>query len=336
MIRLALALLLLPGCFTVRYLSQAAVGQAQLIGRARPLSSAIKDPETEPYVQKLLGLVPEVKGYGETMGLEPTDNYARYTDLKRPAAVWVVQGCAPLAFEPKRWSFPIVGSLPYLGFFDEKKAWEYAKQVAAEEHLDVDVRGASAYSTLGWFKDPVLSTMLGDGADGAGWLANVVLHESVHATLYVPGQSSFNESLASFVADQLTGKWLTQRFGDGSREVKAYREAEKKSSERVKRLHRAFEELDAVYRSKASDDEKRAKKAELFAQLKADLGTKRELNNATVFGFRTYDTGGPAFSRLLMRRGGDVREFLAAVRTLDAASFPEPQTDDFSKVIDAL
>ena len=82
--------------------------------------------------------------------------------------------------------------------------------------------------------------------------------------------------------------------------------------------------------------EKRAKKAELFAQLKADLGTKRELNNATVFGFKTYDTGGPAFSRLLDRCNGDVREFLAAVRKLDGDSFPEPQTDDFNAVIDQL
>jgi predicted aminopeptidase len=324
------------GCFTARYLGQAAAGQLNLIATSKPLSTVVRNPSTEPQLQKLLSLVPEMKAYGESRGLKSTDNYGRYTDLHRGAAVWVVQACMPLEFRPKRWSFPIAGTVPYLGWFDEASARAYAAQLEREEHLDVDVRGASAYSTLGWFKDPVLSTMISDGPDSLGWLANTVLHESVHATLYIPGQSSFNESLASFVGDRLAIDWLSSRFGGGSRELKAYRAASSGGVERVARLHRAYEELDAVYKSKVSDDEKRARKAELLAQLRADLRIKRDLNNASLFGYRTYDTGGPAFERLLQRCDGDLGKLLEAVGKLEAASFPEPQMEDFSSVVDAL
>ncbi len=338
MTRPALIALLLSasGCFTARYLGQAAAGQASLIAHGRPLSSVVRNPTTPPHVQRLLSLVPDMKAFGESRGLKATENYGRYSDLHRPAAVWVVQACRPLAFESKRWSFPIAGTVPYLGFFDEHAAHAYAEQLERDEGLDVDVRGAGAYSTLGWFKDPVLSTMIGDGPDALGWLTNTVLHESVHATLYVPGQSSFNESLASFVADKLTAEWLSSRAGASPRELKAYTEAYAYSAQRVARLHRAYEELEAVYASTASDDDKRARKAELLAALKAELKTKRDYNNATLAGYRTYDTGGPAFERLLQRCGGDLSELLAAVKKLEASSFPEAQMEDFSPVIDGL
>jgi len=333
---LATLLLAASGCFTARYLAQAATGQVSLIARSRPLSSVVKDPETPPRVQRLLSLVPEMKAFGESRGLKPTDNYGRYSDLNRPAAVWVVQACRPLAFEPKRWSFPIAGTVPYLGFFDERAARAYAEDLRRSEDLDVDVRGAGAYSTLGWFRDPVLSTMIGDGADALGWLANTVLHESVHATLYIPGQSSFNESLASFVADKLTAVWLSSPGVAKAGELQAYTEAHAAGARRVRRLHRAYEELDAVYESQASDAEKQARKGELLAELKAELKTKRDYNNATLAGYRTYDTGGPAFERLLERSGGDLAALLEAVKTLEPSSFPQPQMEDFSPVIDAL
>src|SRR5262249_41967930 len=153
--------------------------------------------------------------------LTATENYVRYTQLDRDAAVYVVQAAPPLELKPRLWSFPIVGTVPYLGWFNVKDAKAYA-QTLAQQGLDVDVRGASAYSTLGWFKDPVLSTMIGEGDGALGELANTVLHESTHATLYVKGQSAFNESLASFVGDRLARDWLATRFGEGSRQLKAY------------------------------------------------------------------------------------------------------------------
>jgi predicted aminopeptidase len=249
--------------------------------------------------------------------------------------VWVVQACAPLSFAPKRWSFPIVGTVPYLGYFDVKPARAYAAQLAKEEPLDVTVRTASAYSTLGWFKDPVLSTMIPEGPDAFGALANVILHESVHATVYVPSQSAFNESLASFIADELTWRLVVGRGGLQSDEAKAYLEGEARGERFVKELHAAYEELDAIYKSERSDDEKRTLKAARLEALSRALGTRRQFNNADLVGFRTYDTGRPAFERL-MRACGGLPKVLAAVKTLKESDFSERQQSEFGAVVDAL
>jgi predicted aminopeptidase len=274
-----------------------------------------------------------VKAFGEAHGLRPTASYDRYADLRRPAAVWVVQACAPLSFDVRRWRFPIVGSIPYLGFFDERAARRYAASLAAEEGLDVDVRGASAFSTLGWFDDPVLSTMIERGEAALGDLANVVLHESVHATLYVNDQSAFNESLASFVADRLTPRWLAAALGPGAPEATAWAAAHERQRARTRRLHDAWVELDALYRSGAADADKRAGKERILAALRAELRIARPINNATLAGYKTYDTGGPAFERLLAACGGSLPRFLRALR---GAEFERPQQQQLDDVIDRL
>jgi predicted aminopeptidase len=334
-VRLAKLLLLAPllsGCFTMGYLAQAGAGQLHLLTAAKPLSTALRNPKIDPHVKHVLQWVPDMKAFGEWQGLKPTENYVRYTQLDRDAAVYVVQACPPLELKPKLWSFPIVGTVPYLGFFAVKDAKDYAGTLA-KEGLDVDVRGASAYSTLGWFKDPVLSTMIGEGDGAVGELANTVLHESTHATLYVKGQSAFDESLASFVGDRLAREWLARRFGEGAKELKAYDADQALWKERVQRLHRAYTELDAVYRSARSDDEKRAQKAELLDALKAELHARRSFNNASLAGYRTYDTGGPAFEKLFDLCERDFPRFLKAVKTLE---FPTPQMEDFSPLVEKL
>jgi predicted aminopeptidase len=299
---------------------------------AKPLSRALADPKLDPRTRKVLQWVPDMKRFGESQGLTATENYARYTQLDRDAAVYVVQACPPLELRPLLWSFPIVGTVPYLGFFDVRDAKAYGETLA-QQGLDVDVRGAAAYSTLGWFKDPVLSTMIGEGDGALGGLADTVLHESTHATLYIKGQSAFDESLASFVGDRLARDWLALRFGKSSRQLAAYEKELAWVRERVQRLHRAYSELETLYQAPASDAEKLARKAELLKALEAELGARRPLNNATLSGYRTYDTGGPAFARLFEACGGEYRRFLNAVKTLQ---FPTPQMEDFSPLVEAL
>lgn len=332
----ALFLLALGGCSQVSYLSQAARGQLSLLANARPLPRVLRDPKTDVKVARLLRQVPDLKRFGESRGLTATENYERYTDLHREAAVWVVQACQPLAFETKRWHFPIVGSVPYLGFFDKTRAQKFAATLKEHEDLDIDVRGASAYSTLGWFKDPLLSTMLEDGPEGIGAMANVILHESVHATFYLPGQSAFDESVASFVADRLTVEYLARKTGPRSPESTAWSELNERHEARVARLHRAYEELDALYKSPASVDDKRERKAAALAQLQTDLGTKRSFNNATLAGYRTYDTGSASFEALLSACRGDWRCFLREVATLTENDFASAQMEDFSGVVSEL
>jgi predicted aminopeptidase len=323
------------GCFTTRYLVQAAGGQFELIHLARPLSVVEQDPSVPPRVRALLSKVPAIKRYGQLNGLTPTGNYARYSDLHRSAAVWVVQGCASLSFDTRRWQFPIVGSVPYLGFFEETAARAFAKELAKDEAIDVTVRTASAYSTLGWFKDPVLSTMIPEGPEAFGELANVILHESVHATVYVPNQSSFDESLASFIADELTWLLVVGRSGLRSDEAKAWMANEARGDFFVKQMHRAWEDLDAIYRSPRTDDEKRSLKDARLGELQKTLGMRRRFNNADLAGSRTYDTGRPAFERLRKACGG-LPKFLEAVRSLKESDFTSQQQQQFDEVIDRL
>jgi predicted aminopeptidase len=332
---LAALALLAPGCFTARYVAQAARGQLGILQEARPLEEVVGDRDAPPRVRSLLLAVPAVKAFGEAHGLRPTQSYGRYADVRRPAAVWVVQACAPLAFESKHWRLPIVGTIPYLGFFDPRAARRYADALAAEG-LDVNVRAAAAYSTLGWFPDPVLSTMIVEGDDALGELANVVLHESVHATIYVNDQSPFNESLASFVADRLTVPWLERARGRDAPETRAWVEAQARRRARLERLHRARAELDALYRSAATDDEKRARKARILADVSTELRLVRPLNNATLAGIRMYDAGTAAFARLLDAAGGSVPRLLRAVATLRPSDFARPQQQEFDDVVDAL
>ncbi len=333
---LAAAALLSQGCFSTGYLAQAARGELEILHAARPIPEVVAAHEVTPRIARLLLSVRAIKAYGQAQGLRPTRNYDRYADLHRAAAVWVVQACAPLAFDVRRWRFPVVGSIPYLGFFDEAGAMPYARSLSEKEGLDVDVRGASAYSTLGWFRDPILSTMIPGGDEALGELANVVLHESVHATLYVNDQSAFDESLASFVADRLTLPWLAGALGPEAPETKAWVAAQARYRARVERLRRAYVELDALYRSKSNDAEKRAGKARVLAAVREELHLARPLNNAALAGYRTYDTGAPAFERLLEACGGSWPRLLTTLRTLRESDFAHPQQEEFEDVVDRL
>ena len=287
-------------------------------------------------VRLLLSSVAVVKAFGERNGLAPTGNYDRYSDLGRAAAVWVVQGCAPLSFDVRHWRFPLVGTIPYLGFFHREAAQRYARELARREAIDVDVRGAGAFSTLGWFSDPVLSTMIAPGDEALGELANAILHESLHATLYVNDQSPFDESLASFVADRLTVAWLETVLGPGAPQTRAWIEADELHRVQVARIHAAYLELDALYRSDSSAQRKREEKARILEELRVELHAARPLNNASIADYKSYDSGGPAFERLLAACDGSWPRFLRALRALSPSDFQRPQQEAFDGVVDRL
>lgn len=325
--------LLLTGCFQVDYVLQAAEGQLDLACRARSIESARRDPEIEPRVRDLLAEVAHVKAFAKRQGLVPTGSYEDFVNLDRDSVVYVVTAAPPLSLEPMRWSFPIVGSVPYLGWFDEQEAKRQAQRLR-DRGYDVYLRGASAYSTLGWFNDPVLSSMIDDGEEAVGELADTIIHESLHATVYVKGQSEFNESLAAFVAEKLTPVFLAERYGDTSEELSAYLEAEARADKVRARFEAAYEHLEALYASKAPRAEKLAAKKRYFEELRAELGFG-QLNNARLAGYDAYHGGDAAFAELYARCGS-VRALVDAVKQVRASDFPKDQVDDILPVVRKL
>jgi predicted aminopeptidase len=226
------------------------------------------------------------------------ENYEEYVELGRPFVVWFVTASEPLAFVPKTFSFPVVGSFPGLSWFDEADAREFAEELK-EEGWDVFVRGVGAYSTGGWFDDPILSSMFADVPGGLGFLVNVVLHESFHATALVGNQQYFNESLASFVANRLAPVYLRERFGAEAPQLRDYLAAQANGKIVVEILANAVQELNAVYMSPLSQQHKYREKDRITKALQQRLQLPETPNNASLFGFSLYHEGQAEMERLL-------------------------------------
>jgi len=322
--------LMMTGCFSgasLHYVTQAAAGQEKLNGRGIDIQEVIDNGYLDKRTRDLLTHVPQIKAFGEKHGLRPTKNYERYLWIGRPAVMWVVSACHPLAFRPKTWTFPVIGSITYTGWFDRKEADDYAKELR-DKGWDVDVRGSQAYSTLGWFNDPILSTMISGGDDALGDLADVVLHESLHATFYIPGQSTLNESMASFVGDTLAGEYLVATKGGDDIDKARFIEQRRKGEARGKRMKEAYAELETLYASKRPKDEKLEEKKRITDKLRADLRIQRPVTNATLIQYKTYGSGREEMEQLLEVCGGSVPRMLKAlekVRPIAAQS--KPHTD---------
>lgn len=323
------------GCLQMGYLAQAAYGQDDISFRVRPIDEVLADESVSDHTRSMLSLIGDVKAFGEQKGIAATDSYRHYAELDRRVVVNVVSASHPLRFESKTWWFPIVGSVPYLGWFDERDAQKFAESLR-EEGWDVDLRGARAYSTLGWFDDPILSTMISPRPSVVGDMVNVVIHESVHATHYVNSQSAFNESLADWVADTLTNEYLRDRLQLDRWELYTYAQSQAASEARQKLFHEAHQKLDALYKSRLNDEDKLAQKSRIISQLQRETRFWRPINNATLAGARTYHGGHDAFRALYESCGSDWTRFWKAVKSIDGDSFAKPQERNVGPVIEEL
>lgn len=311
----------------VGYLARAAVGQADMLWGRIPLDQALDEELFDRERAAKLRLVPQIKQFGRTVGLSHTDNYG----LVHPTwdrQIFNVSACAELAFRPKRYWFPIVGSISYIGYFDEALAREQQTKLA-EEGYDVYVRTVGAYSTLGWFRDPILPGML-DWSEAR--FAETLLHELAHATVWVPGESTFNESFANFVGERAAAQWLARRYGETSPEVAAF-ETGLLDGDRYRALmNGVVDDLEAVYEDPAlGDDAKRARKASIFESLAtralaagfsdpegwaARFRDPSRWNNARLLQFRTYNRGQNTFAILFQEEGQRLPDFIARIRAL--------------------
>lgn len=304
--RIAAVLLLtaLCGCY---YLKQGA-GQLDVLLNARTLDEAAADPTLPETHRRKFRLIQEVKAFGEReMGLTRSDNYSTFYDTGGRPITWVVTACAKDKFEPYTWSFPIVGTVPYKGFFDKADAEAEAAGLR-ELDLDVSVSPAAAYSTLGYFKDPVLSTMLSYPDED---LASLILHELTHGTIFLPGGVDFNEGLANFVGSQGALEFFRGRQGAGS---PSYARAVRSLAREERRDARAlalFKALDALYKSEMPRDEKLKLREDVAEALRDAWRAEAEASIAEIEAARMADE---SLSWRLVWGGGPVPWHAADVR----------------------
>lgn len=303
------------GCTSLHYVTQAAAGQADLMDRQVDIDRLVQGHHLTTERRALLAEVARIKAYGERQGLAKTSSYTTYVNLERSAVVWVVSACENLSFTSKTWSFPVTGSITYLGFFHEKEAHTFGDDLR-REGWDVDVRPSPAYSTLGYFDDPVLSTMIVPGKAALGELADTILHETLHASYFVPGQSTLNESVASFVGNRLAARYLDETRGRDSDERRAYDELEARATLRASKMKAAYFNLEKLYASPLPAAKKLEEKARVLTQLRSETHARGDLGNATLVQYKTYGSGENELARLLDACDGSYPRFM---RTLEAA-----------------
>lgn len=327
--------LLQASCMKLDYITQAAVGEDDLLVRARDIDDLVREERVSGRMGRLLSQVATIKRFGEARGLTATRNYTKYVRVDRSVAVWVVSASDPLKFRSKSWSFPLVGSFTYLGWFGRKEADAYGAELRAEG-LDVDVRGAGAYSTNGYFEDPVVSTMIAPGSEATGELANVILHESAHASFFVRNQSTLNESVANFVGDTLGAAYVDDTFGHDAKETVAYEVHERSRARTGAAMRDAFAALEAIYSSSRTDADKLAAKREVLEHLRAQVHATRDINNATLIQYRTYNSGQGELATLLATCGGDWPRFVRLLQGLQSKTFEKAQESDVGKIVTPL
>jgi predicted aminopeptidase len=316
---------LFSGCYTLNQ----GLSMLGYLGRAIPLEELEKrDDGTGEEGIRFVERVRGIRRFAmEELGLRESANYTKYVELDRDYLAAVVSAAARDSFTGYEWWFPVVGKVPYKGFFKVEDARREQDRLEKKD-LDVWVRGVDAFSTLGWFKDPLYSYMR-NYSDYQ--LANLLIHELLHATVYLTGQSQFNEELAEFVGTEGARLYIEKKYGRESAEYQAVFEGEADSKAYIAYLRGLITELEEVYRSAASREEKLARTAEIISlsqeRFKRDYDTlfkgpdyqsfaELPVNNAYLELYRLYYEGGDFYRDLYERSGGSLPRFIAAARTL--------------------
>jgi len=308
-----LVLLLASGCETMRYYASAIGGHFDVMLSARPLQAWLADPQTAPQLRVRLETARRIREFAtRELGLPDNASYSSYADLQRPYVVWNVYAAPVFSVEARQECFPFTGCVSYRGFFSEQEARRYAERLRAEGN-DVHVGGVPAYSTLGWFDDPLLSTFI---RYPDAQLARLLFHELAHQVAYARDDTTFNESFAVVVEEEGVRRWLHAegRMAD----LAAFRAAQARKRELAARIELARKRLAAIYASDAPAEDKLRQKADEFARLRADYGAivPAEANNAFLVSISVYTQLVPEFEQLLAQASGSLPELYARVREL--------------------
>jgi predicted aminopeptidase len=330
---------LTSGCSSMGYLSQSVGGHVTLLNSARPVAEWLNEPTTSEALKAKLALTQRIRDFAVSeLKLPDNHSYRAYADLKRNAAVWNVAAAPELSLKLETWCYPVVGCVGYRGYYDLAEA-NAEGQKLREQGLEVSVYPVPAYSTLGkmeWLGgDPLLNTFIGWPE---GELARLIFHELAHQIAFAQGDTMFNESFATSV-ERLGGeRWMAAHGGEAARAQAKLIELRRQDFRRLTLGTRAA--LDALYRSDLADDAKRARKAELMAQMRADYAALKagpwngyagydafftNANNASLGIQAAYLNWVPAFTALFEREGRDFPRFYAAAKHL--ATLPRAERD---------
>jgi predicted aminopeptidase len=317
-------LLLLPlwltGCAEITYYTQAVTGHLGILLHSRTLDQVLDDPATSPETRARLELAREIRDYAtQQLKLPENRSYRIYADLGRPAALWNVFAAPELSLELKTWCYPFAGCLGYRGYFNRTRADALAADLKAQGY-ETFIGPVGAYSTVGWFNDPLLNTVI-QRSDPE--LAAVIFHELAHQRLFLPGDTAFSESFATAVEIEGVRRWLADR--GRPEEFSGYMEKLKRREQFMELVLRYRKQLEILYASAKSDDTKRTEKARIFEELHRDYTalktswggynafdawlTHGELNNARMGAVGVYHQHVPAFQALFTKLGGDFEAF---------------------------
>jgi len=313
------------GCAALGYYAHLANGQMDLLARREPIEWIVGDPKRDEKLRQRLALVLDARHFAvRALALPDNGSYTLYADIDRPYVVWNVFATPEFSLEPIESCFPLAGCLAYRGFYDKALAQEEARKLR-EKGFDVDTGGVPAYSTLGWFDDPVLSTMMRwDDAN----LVGTVFHELGHQRVYVKDDTTFNESYARFVEQEGLRQFLAAgKIAAVESEAERRREAQF-----VALVIATRKKLAELYSLPLSPEAMREGKGQAFVQLRRDYEAlrdrqwngerdydrwfARDLNNATLLPVGLYDEWVPAFSALFAQSGRDWTRFHAACAEL--------------------
>ncbi len=317
--------------FDIAYLWRLARGQVSLLWRAEPIDRVLTRQNLDPKVRQQLELVKKIRAFAQKkIGLEVSNHYITFVDIGKGPVSWNLVVCPKDQLKPLHWSYPIVGPVPYRGFFDRKDA-EEAREYYESEGYDTFLRPVSAYSTLGWFSDPILSTMLTySEAD----LADLIIHELTHATVWIESDVTFNESLASFVGETGAMMWLQNRYGKGSEVIAQMLNEREDHGVFHIFLSQVATQLDSLYHTDQSNDVKIVEREHIFASAKMQFEhlplktnlyqnfPQWKLNNARMALYRVYQARTDIFARVYENMGENLKAFIEVIQKSEDQSNP--------------
>ncbi len=325
----AFTLLLLTGCGNLLYLSKLGWHQSFITFHSVPVEEILEDENTSVLWKEKIGFIQEVKGYGEEkLGLTKTKSYSKFFENKGPI-LYGITASEKDRLQLYTWNFPITGRVTYKSFFTQEGVLK-EKQFLESKGLDTFVQQAAAYSTLGKLKDPIFSSMM-------KWdqvtLANLILHEMSHATIYFKGETDFNEQLATFIGNRGTIDFLIEKYGMGSKEVTEAIHIQEDDLFFSKWVDQVCQRLSNYYAKEISRDEKLRGREEIFRSIKEEFREikvqfktdcykdfeKKELNNAVLLAYRRYIHRLEKFEALYEQLGRDIKRVVDYFKTIQTS-----------------